>query len=138
MEAPSCSRDRAAVATTAEGDQPRSEIVRGRSARGETSSATSHGTSRGNKLADPHDFSDAFSTAKRTAVLTEEAICVPALTPFGAKCDGERSAPPVFICEGGERRKFDYSSWVQKRGCHGAGVVPHAAPAGVEADPGDV
>ena len=38
------------------------------------------------------DCSNAFNTVKRTAALAEAATCVPALTPFVAKCYGERSA----------------------------------------------
>ena len=35
------------------------------------------------------DCSNAFNTVKRTAVLADAATCVPALTPFIAKCCGE-------------------------------------------------
>ena len=35
------------------------------------------------------DCSNAFNTVKETAVLAEAATCVPALTPFIAKCYGE-------------------------------------------------
>ena len=36
------------------------------------------------------DCSNALNTVKRAAVLTEAVTCVPALTPFGAKCYSER------------------------------------------------
>ena len=51
---------------------------------------------------------------KRTAVLAEAATCVPALTPFVAKCYGEMSAPVFFRMESGERRKIDRSSGIQQ------------------------
>ncbi|CAN0282779.1 unnamed protein product, partial [Laminaria digitata] len=60
------------------------------------------------------DCSNAFNTVKRTAVLAEAAICVPAITPFVAKCYGERSAPVFFQMDSGERRKIDCSSGVQQ------------------------
>ena len=49
------------------------------------------------------DCSNAFNTAKRTAVLTEAATCVPALKLFIAKCYGESSAPVFFQMDSGER-----------------------------------
>ena len=42
------------------------------------------------------DCSNAFKIVKRTAMLAEAATCVPALTPFVAKCYGEMSAPVFF------------------------------------------
>ena len=60
------------------------------------------------------DCSNAFNTVKRTAMLAEAATCVPALTPFVAKCYGEMSAPEFFQMESGERRKIDCSSGVQQ------------------------
>ena len=42
------------------------------------------------------DCSNAFNTVKRNAMLAEVATCVPALTPFVAKCHGEMSAPVFF------------------------------------------
>ena len=60
------------------------------------------------------DCSNAFNTVKRTAVLTEASTCVPALTPFVAKCYDERSAPVFFQMDPGERRKIDCSSGVQQ------------------------
>ena len=81
------------------------------------------------------DCSNAFNTAKRTAVLAEVATCVPALTPLIAKCDGERPAP-VSLPDGfggaAKRRMLQRSA---ARGRHGRGVVLHAAITGVEADP---
>ena len=59
------------------------------------------------------DYSNVFNTLKRTAVLTEAATCVPALTPFVAKRYGERSAPVFFQMFSKERRKIDCSSGVQ-------------------------
>ena len=59
------------------------------------------------------DCSNAFNTVDRTAVLAEAATCVPALTPFVAKCYGERSATVFFQMVSGERRKIDCSSGVQ-------------------------
>ena len=47
-------------------------------------------------------------------MLAEAATCVPALTPFVAKCYGEMSAPVFFQMESGERRKIDCSSGVQQ------------------------
>ena len=60
------------------------------------------------------DCSNAFNTVKRTAMLAEAATCVPALTPFVAKCYGEMSAPVFFQMESGERPKIDCSSGVQQ------------------------
>ena len=60
------------------------------------------------------DCSYAFNTVKRTAMLAEASTCVPALTPFVAKCYGEMSAPVFFQMESGERRKIDCSSGVQQ------------------------
>ena len=60
------------------------------------------------------DCSNTFNTVKRTAMLAEAATCVPALTPFVAKCYGEMSAPVFFHMESGERRKIDCSSGVQQ------------------------
>ncbi|CAN0328772.1 unnamed protein product, partial [Scytosiphon promiscuus] len=60
------------------------------------------------------DCSNAFNTVKRTAVLAEAATCVPALTPFIAKCYGERPAPVFFQMDSGERRKIECSSGVQQ------------------------
>ena len=60
------------------------------------------------------DCFNAFNTAKRTAVLAEAATCVPALTPFIAKCHGERPAPLLFQMGSGERRKIECSSGVQQ------------------------
>ena len=51
---------------------------------------------------------------KQTAVLAEAATCVPALTPFVAKCYGEMSALVFFQMESGERRKIDCSSGGQQ------------------------
>ena len=79
------------------------------------------------------DCFNAFDTVKRTAVLTEAATCVPALTPFVAKCYGQRSAPVFFQMGSGERSKIDCSNEVQY--AMGSGVIQHAAPAGTEADP---
>ena len=47
-------------------------------------------------------------------MLVEAATCVPALTPFVAKCYGEMSAPMFFQMESGERWKIDCSSGVQQ------------------------
>ena len=60
------------------------------------------------------DCSNAFNTVKQTAMLAEAATCVPALTPFVAKCYGKLSAPVFFQMESGERRKIDCSSGVQQ------------------------
>ena len=60
------------------------------------------------------DCANAFNTVKRTAMLAEAAICVPALTPFVAKCYGEMSEPVFFQMESGERRKIDCSCGVQQ------------------------
>ena len=43
----------------------------------------------------PNCFKE-FSTVERTAMLTEEATCMPAFKPFVAKCYGERSALVFF------------------------------------------
>ena len=58
--------------------------------------------------------SNAFNTVKRTATLAEAATCMPALTPFVAKCNGEISARVFFRVESGERRKIDCSCKVQQ------------------------
>ena len=47
-------------------------------------------------------------------MLAEKATCVPALTPFVAKCYGEMSAPVFLQMESGERREIDCSSGVQQ------------------------
>ena len=47
-------------------------------------------------------------------MLAEAATCVPAFTPFVAKCYGEMSAHVFFQMESGERRKIDCSSGVQQ------------------------
>ena len=62
------------------------------------------------------DCSNAFNIeiVTRTVMLTETAICEPALTPFVAKCYGEMSAPVFFQMESGERRKIDCSSGAQQ------------------------
>ena len=60
------------------------------------------------------DCSNTFITVKSTAVLAEAATCVPALTPFIAKCYGERPAPVFFQMDSGERRKIECSSGVQR------------------------
>ena len=60
------------------------------------------------------DCSNAFNTVKQMVVFTEAATCVPALTPFVAKSDGERSAPVFFQIDPGERRKIDCSSGCNK------------------------
>lgn len=48
------------------------------------------------------------------AVLGEAATCVPALTPFVAKCYGEISVSMLFQMELGERRNIDCSIGVQQ------------------------
>ena len=60
------------------------------------------------------DSSNAFNTGKRTAMLAEATTCVPALTPFVAKCYGEMSPLVFFQMESGERRNIDCSSGVQQ------------------------
>ena len=60
------------------------------------------------------NYSNAINTVKRAAMLAEAATCVPALTPFVAKCYGEMSAPVFFQMESGERRKINCSSGVQQ------------------------
>ena len=69
------------------------------------------------------DCSNAFNTVKRTAALAEAATCVPALTPFVAKCNGERSATVFFQMDSGERRKIDCSSGVQQGDAMGSALV---------------
>lgn len=59
------------------------------------------------------DCPNPFSTVKRTAVFAEAVTCVPTLTPFVAKCYGERSAPAFFQMDSGERRTIDGSSGMQ-------------------------
>ena len=78
-------------------------------------------------------------------MLAEAATCVPALTPFVAKCYGEMSAPVYFQMESGERRKMDCSSGVHQGDAMGPALfcmsllpVPRRAraefePRGVEA-----
>ena len=72
------------------------------------------------------DCSNAFSPVKRTAVLTEAATCVPALTPLVAKCFGERSAPVFFQMDSGERRKIDCPSGVQQGDVMGPALFAEA------------
>ena len=60
------------------------------------------------------DCSNAFNTVKRTAMLAEAATCVPALTPFVAKCCGKMPAPVFFQMESGKRRSIDCSCGVQQ------------------------
>ena len=52
------------------------------------------------------DCSSAFNTVRRTAVVTEAAMCVPALKPFVTKCYGEISAPVSFQIDSREKRKL--------------------------------
>ena len=61
------------------------------------------------------DCSNAFNTVKRTAVLVEAANCVPALTPFVAKCYGTRPAEMFFRMDSGETSTIACSSRVQQR-----------------------
>ena len=82
------------------------------------------------------DCSNAFNTVKRTAMLAEASTCVPALTPFVAKCYGEMPAPVFFQMESGERRKIDCSSGVQQRDAMGPALF--CMPLGAEADTGGV
>lgn len=64
------------------------------------------------------------SAVKRTAVLAEVAICVPALSRFVDNCSGDISAPPVlFQIDSGERRKIDCSSRVQQGVATGPALV---------------
>ena len=62
------------------------------------------------------DCSNAFNTVKRTAVLAEAVTSVPVLTPFIAKCYGERLARVLvfFQMDSGERRNIECSSGVQQ------------------------
>ena len=60
------------------------------------------------------DCSNAFNTVKRTVVLAEAANCVPALTPFMAKCYGTRPADVFFRMDSGETRTIACSSGVQQ------------------------
>ena len=60
------------------------------------------------------DCSNAFNTVKRAVVLAEAATCVPALTPFIAKCYRERPDHVLFQMDSGERRKIECSSGVQQ------------------------
>ena len=60
------------------------------------------------------DCSNAFNTVNRTAVLAEVANCVPALTPFVAKCYGARPADVFFRMDSGETRTITCSSGVQQ------------------------
>ena len=48
-------------------------------------------------------------------MLAEAATYVPVLTPFVAKCYGERSATVFSQMDSGERRKIDCSSGVKQR-----------------------
>ena len=65
------------------------------------------------------DCSNTFNKVKRTAVLAAVATCVPAYTPFVAKCYGERSAPVFLQMDSGERRKMDCYSEVQQEDAMG-------------------
>ena len=60
------------------------------------------------------DCSNAFNTVKRKAVLAEAANCVPALTPFVAKCYGTRPADVFFRMDSGDSRTITCSSGVQQ------------------------
>ena len=60
------------------------------------------------------DCSNAFNTVKRKAVLAEAANCVPALTPFVAKCYGTRPADVFFRMDSGETRTIACSSGVHR------------------------
>ena len=84
------------------------------------------------------DCSNAFNTMKRTAILAEAATCVPALTPFAAKCYDEISANGILSDGIGRKAEDRLLQRGATRGCHGAGVVLHAAPAGAEADTGGI
>ncbi|CAN0583139.1 unnamed protein product, partial [Laminaria digitata] len=60
------------------------------------------------------DFSNAFNTVKRTAVIEEVAKCVPALTPLVSKCYGTRPADVFFRMDSGETSTIACSSSVQQ------------------------
>lgn len=60
------------------------------------------------------DCSNVFNTVRRTAVLVEATTCVPALTPFVAKCYDEISASVFFQMDSGEGREFACSGGVQQ------------------------
>ena len=85
------------MATTAGGGQPRSETVWSRSTRGgEQVALRARVHHEAKNWLTLTDCSNAFNTVKRTAMLAEAATCVPALTPFVAKCHGEMPAPVFF------------------------------------------
>ena len=68
------------------------------------------------------DCSNALNTVKRTAVLAEVANCVPALTPFVAKCYGTRLADVFFRMDSEETRTIPCSRYPTRKP-HGAGNV---------------
>ena len=59
------------------------------------------------------DYSNAFNTVKRAALLDEVAKCVPALTPLVAKCYGTRPADVFFRMDSGETTTIACSSLIQ-------------------------
>ena len=71
-------------------------------------------------------------------MLEEEPTCVPELTLFVGKYYCEISAPRVLSDGIGRKAEYRLLQWGATWGCHEAGVVLHAAPAGAEADSGGV
>ena len=60
------------------------------------------------------DCFNGFHDVKRTAVLSEAANCVPALTMFVTKCYGTKTAEVLYRMESGETRTIASSSDVQR------------------------
>ena len=136
VKTPPCSRDHAAVAAAAGGDQPRSEAVWDRSTRGGgASSITRPGTPRGKRLADSYGLLQRLQHRQ---------------TDGGARGDGHLRAGTHAVRRQMLRRETcnrvlpdGLGRKVQDRllqrgatrGHHGTGVVLHAAPAFAEADP---
>ena len=78
------------------------------------------------------DCSNAFDTVKGTAALAEVINCVPALTPFVAKCYGIRPADVFFRMDSGETRTVSCSSGVQQGDSMGPAIFCLALRPGLQ------
>ena len=137
VEAAYCSRNHTAVAITAGGGQPQSETVWSRSTgEGGTGSATRKSTSRGKKLADPHRLLQRIRHSEADCYASGGShFRAGAYTVRGKML--RRDVCARVLSDGNGRKAED--RLLQRgsiRGCHGTGVVLHAAPADAEADTG--
>ena len=61
------------------------------------------------------DFSNAFNTVNKTAVLVEVVNCVPALTPFVVKRYGTRPTDVFFRTDSGEGHRTRSFGWTREK-----------------------